>query len=260
MTKYVYDANDNITQKIEVLAGGGTRTSTYTYDILDHLLTSTEPQTSTANVVTTYTYDANERLTSKKVGNGAKTVYAYDGFGNVLTEKIVMDPANTALDITTTYTYDNNGRLSTKTDPLGNVTTYTYDGYDRVATEVLPDGTYKKYTYYKEGSVKTLEWYNSSNVIQTKSDMLYDGLGHIVQQKDYLSPSTSGGAKTTTYEYDTNFNVRYTTNPLGQKTTKNYDEFSRPVSVVDALGNTQTNTYDKRNLITVKTLTPSTGT
>ena len=100
--EYEYDANNNITQKIDEKGQ-----TVYTYDDLNRILTSdnngkqiaytydnrgniTEKIETAAQVTTTtYTYDAKNQLTSEKQIKGATTLrnatYTYDANGNQLT-------------------------------------------------------------------------------------------------------------------------------------------------------------------------------
>ncbi len=260
VTSYEYDANNNKTKETRYLSGGTTMRSLFFYDILDHMTGSLVDTASGKTILTSFKYDENGNIIEKKVGSGALVKYAYNEFGKVASERIVMNPGNSSEDIVTGYSYDTNGNVTAKTDALGNTTTYIYDLYDRATRETNPKGTYTLFVLNKDGSVSTKSVYNSGNTILSKSAYLYDGLGNIVQSTDYLNPASTTLGVDTKIVYNKNGKKTAVIDSLGNTTRNYYDTLGRLSSTVDALGNTVSYTYDKRDLVTTKTITPNAGT
>lgn len=223
---------------------------------------------SGTTLLTTLQYDENGNVTRKQVGSGALTKYSYNEFGKVTEERVVMNPSDSSKDIVTTYAYDTNGNLVSKTDPLGNVTTSTYDLYDRPIKTTDVKGTYTLLSLNKDGSIATKSVYDSGNTLLSKSAYLMDGLGNVTKSTDYLDPVNSTGSINTEITYDHNGKKTSVTSPHpgplpggeGVITRYTYDSLGRLSSSVDALGNIVSYSYDKRDLVIGKTITPNTGT
>ena len=250
VTSYAYDANNNKIRETYYLTGN-VANSYYYYDNLDQLTGSLIDITPGQSVLTSYVYDNNGNVVEKKVWTGAIVKYQYNEFSKVIEERILLVPGDISKDIVTSYTYDTNNNLVTKTDPRGYTTTYIYDLYDRVTQETDPQWVYKTYTYYKDNTVDTTSTYTSTWLILTRNKTTYDNYGHIVKSTNYLTPATSTNPREKKYLYNTDFDLNVEYDEIGTPTYYGYwfrSTMNNHNTIADALGNSTTENYNKRNL------------
>ena len=130
----------------------------------------------------TYNLDGQLVLTTDPMGN--VTAYAYDAFGNRVTQSLPdqyggeQDPWSP----TTTFTYDGNGDMLSLTDPDGNTTSWTYDaaGDETSQSKVVTLG------YNYDGTINNT----------TATDTYYYDLDR------NLASSTDADGNTNTYAFD----------------------------------------------------------
>jgi YD repeat-containing protein len=169
-------------------------------------------------------FDANGRLTILEDANGNQTMLSYNAQGclNQVSDPVgrhlnfsydaqnqliqVTDPAGRTFH----YSYDAQGDLQTYTDPLGGTTTYTYDAGHRLDTVTDPLGV-------------------------TFIDNQYNALGQVSAQTN-----GRGGQNQWLYGGDHTIVI----DPLGYRTTYDYDKRGRLLSIQDPLGNRRSATYD----------------
>jgi len=151
---FVYDSLSRLTSSTNPESG----TITYQYDANSNLSTRIAPrpgQTSTATVTTNYSYDVENRLTQKAYTGLSTAVakYLYDGTGTItcnISQPSITSPTNLVHRMAAScsgqsaskYSYDPMGRLlaeARNNKGSGNPIKYT-----------------PQYTYYKDGSLKTL--------------------------------------------------------------------------------------------------------
>ena len=128
---YVYDANGNRSEQVEV-QNGATETTTYAYDDLDRLTEFTVAGVDTT--VTAYTYEGYNRKTETVTVNGTVTkdrAYTYDD-SDWLT--VIDDTTDTGNPFTIAYTYDNNGNTLTKSNSslTNQDETFVYNALNRL--------------------------------------------------------------------------------------------------------------------------------
>jgi RHS repeat-associated protein len=121
---YVFDANGNRTQAVEITPAG-TKTTDYTYDKLNRLTNAT----CSDGAYETYTYDSSGNRLTKTTQNGTIT-YVYDQDNRLI--KIGSASGNTAL------FYDRSGNMTKKISATKTIS-YGYDYENRLVS--YADGT-----------------------------------------------------------------------------------------------------------------------
>ncbi|WP_432406683.1 RHS repeat-associated core domain-containing protein [Wukongibacter sp. M2B1] len=142
--KNTYDVNGNITEKTDPLG----QITQYTYDIGNRLRAITTPGSrEKAKTTAEYTYDAQNNVTSYTDGEGIKTTYERDLWGNPLKisrgEKVV-----------TTYEYDYAGNLIKTTDGNKKATKYKYNSINKLKQIIDPRHDEITYKYDRQGRIK----------------------------------------------------------------------------------------------------------
>lgn len=202
-------------------------------------------------------YDGNGNVLDSQEGTGAVVQYAYDEMNRVKTKSVIVDPLVSTSNLVTTNTYDRNGNMTRTTDPLNRSTSFTYDLFDRVTRKTDALGNYTTYAYDKTGNILEVKSFDKLNVLLQRTTNDYDLLGHVIRSTVYDLTNTTPGNMTTTTKHDRNGNILEKTDPKGTVSRYSYDSFGRPTQSTDALGNQTTLTYDKRSLVTVKSITSS---
>ncbi len=136
---------------------------------------------------------------------------------------------------THSYTYDNAYRVQRDTQGTRGYIDYTYNSADRISTYSVQNGPNAIYTYYDNGSLKTITWsaisgqftyqynlrgqYNSITFPNGQHrDFSYDDQGRLTQIAN-IHPS-AGNLATYTYGYDVDHATGQNT-MLGQRTSMN---------------------------------------
>ncbi|HEX6682161.1 MAG TPA: RHS repeat-associated core domain-containing protein, partial [Candidatus Limnocylindrales bacterium] len=217
-------------------ATDSTYRTTYAYTLFGELATQANPDGST--VSHTYT-------------TGGEAAF---GGGNV--------PAGLPLTTTdargkiTRYAYYHNGDLYRVTQPSGLQTTHTFDALGRLTGETeisdaYPSGVVTTYTYDAlSRPVSTTEPATTDAVTgrahQKRSTTTYDADGNVIRIE--VGDVTGGDAtRVSTWEYDQFSRPIRIVDGDGHETVKNYDRFGNETMVVDANGNRYDYAYTARN-------------
>ena len=179
---------------------------------------------------------------------------------------------------TTAYTYSPDGSLNMLTAADGNKTTYTYPGTNRglPATIIAPngygigDGMYTT-TYGYNAAGQTI--YQSSAVAPGQSIAQYWSYDGLAGSRGYLTGSTDGNNKTTSYTYDLLGHLLSATQPVPNPAAANPLPAPVTISVQDATGRsistslatgfpqrTANSVYDKMGRVTESVSSDSTYT
>lgn len=208
------------------------------------------------------------------VGNlVSETHWQYDSHGNVISEKTAPYGAEEFLGAT--YVYDENGRyILSKTDALGHTTTYGgYDKFGNPEMETDYRGRVTSFTYDGLGNlVKT----TNTDGSEAQIDVAWGGHGLYSVTKtetnrpdrvtyyDALGRDLRGGIKRfdgqwqyVDKEYDSNGRVSRISLPFRDVqaaywNTYSYDEYGRPLSLVEASGKNSSWAYNGVSVTTVK--------
>ncbi|GGO74851.1 hypothetical protein GCM10012289_48500 [Nonomuraea cavernae] len=184
ITQLQYDAigRPTVSTQVSQAHPAGVTTS-FTYDKLGRLVTQTEP--GVKNEVTDATHTA-------------RTTYAYDPDGNVLTES-VKDLTGGDPERTTSYTYDDHGREETATGPEGGVVRTAWDQVGARTTVTDELGAVFGFAYTNRGELasRTLKNWTGSPVAPvtateiTLESFSYDPAGRLGSRVDAMGRKTS---------------------------------------------------------------------
>ena len=187
--------------------------------------TTTPPtvNTSSADETTTFTRDLDDRLKQETDATGATQIYAYDAFGDQISD-------TNQLGGTTTYTYDGRGLMTSETLPITSTTaggtteatqvttTYAYDGFGNRTAMVQAAGLTEQqttaYTYDLDNRLTSQTVHPGGlNLVTSYS---YDRRGNLIEEID---PDLNQ----TFYYYDHRNNKIAEVNAVGALTTWSYD-------------------------------------
>jgi RHS repeat-associated protein len=205
-------------------------TTNYNYDSLRQLTSTSFPdglteiytywedgllktRTDRKNQMISYNYDHMKRLIQKTYPNTTTIMFTYVG------QKLTTVTDSFANE-THSYSYDTSYRVSSDTQGTRGTVSYTYDAADRIATYSVSGGPTSTYTYYDDGSLKTIVWspitgqftYNytlngqySSIVFPNNQqrNYLFDDQGRLTQLVN--THPTPGNLATYNYGYDINY-------------------------------------------------------
>ncbi len=222
VTRYGYDSNGALVQKIQDYTADGTTgrniRTLFTYDDQGNLL-SERTQADGLDVQYSYGYDVDGNLVMEKDPSGATTWYLYDAAGQLLRE-IAPDGGET------TYTYDLDGALETVTDPMGKVTGYTYDPLGRNVLVTYDDGGLNlDYSFGYDANNQLIFETTPTGV---KSCIVYDPLGQVIQEV----ADCDGLNLTQSYQYDLTGSLIEWVDERGVKIQFGNDPLGRMISVV----------------------------
>lgn len=233
LSEITYDANNNKTEQRVNLENGKILSSTSVYDILDQVIGNTIGTDSLEERTTSIVRDANGNITEMTDARGLKIKYTYDLFDRAIEKRIIADANDISKDIVTKYEYDQNGNIVKTIDARNTVTNYTYDHFDRMITSTDVLGTRTSLTYDKSGNVISMETTDSTGKILSKTERVFDSLGHIIRDIQGAIDGNTGIA--TTVDYDANGKPVKMIDAKGNSTTIAYDSLGRKKSVTDAL-------------------------
>ncbi|MGW4163133.1 golvesin C-terminal-like domain-containing protein [Streptomyces sp. NPDC004788] len=228
------------------------------YDTFGNLKTVTDPKgvatTTAGDYTTSYEYDAYGQLTKATDANGNPTTNS--GFGPTGYPATITD----ALGKSTTFVYDERGQVTESNDALGKKTTQTYDTFGRPLVNTVPKDQAAGVLITTPAPV-----YDANDNVTAStapngavSTAVYDAADEITEAtapKD----TTTGPERKSVYTYDKVGNLRTTTEPKGNATTadpndfittNNYDEIYQLTDVVNAAGDKVSYAYDNVGNVT----------
>ncbi|WP_158289087.1 RHS repeat-associated core domain-containing protein [Rubrivivax albus] len=213
-TQYVYDGNRNVVGRIETVAPGVTRSTSFQYDAQNRL----SRVNAADGGITRYRYDAQGMLWQVEDPRQLVTTYTYNGFGQVLTRT----SPDTGV---TTYSYDSAGRLATETLANGLVFSHTWDALDRLLSRTSGSST--------ESFVHDTATYGIGRLHQASSPggsvtYAYNADGQISSQGTVVGTS---GTYSVAWAYDASGRLTQMTYPNGMRLSYGYDAYGRVSSV-----------------------------
>ncbi len=249
MTEYEYDAKGNII--LETDPYGNTIITTW-----DQQFSLPLTRTDRNNVTQTWHYDNNGNLEWYEDGDGKRTDYIYNTYGQ---RTSMTNP----LGFTTFYTYDQWGNPKTVLKPEGSLTRFEYDARSRLVSITDPENNKTEYTYnaldYPETiTLPIITAYNLPAGSTNIQEFEYDPMGNLLKETNrvgltltyFYTPRNQvktvtiniGGTKT--FGYDENGNLTSETDWKNVSTTHTYDVLDRRDSTTNRLGHTMYMNYD----------------
>lgn len=264
-TTYGYDKNGNLVSETDWLGN----TTTNVYDELDRLIrkldqygkviqrleynpngTQSKYYDALGNV-TQYFYDKNKRLIKTIDPEGHIILQHYDEVGNI-------DQKTDGNNNTTYYSYDEFNRLVSVKNAKGEITNYTYDLNGNMLTQVDAQGNVTSYEYNVAN--KIIRIINDGGRTGTPGNYSYDPAKtetYTYYANGNLKTKLDRNGKLSTYTYD--IHGRKISETIGSITISyTYDNNGNQLTITDSTGTT-TRTYDELNSVTSKTV-PNVGT
>ncbi|WP_460527167.1 golvesin C-terminal-like domain-containing protein [Flindersiella endophytica] len=268
VTKFGWDADNNLTRLEEAANPTDRAVTTWTYDQLTGYPTEQKDAKANANGTsgTSFAYQRSldghiAELTGKTSPEGRSWVFGYTPEGDLAS---VTDPAGIASpevgDYTTRYGYNELGELLVATDANGHATNYSpYDvtGYPLTITDPLGNET--SFVYNRRGGVNKVTDAYGKNTLQEYD--LFLRPGKHTEPKDQAAGQL---IVTPAPVYDAGDNITQATAPNGAVSTAVYDAADRVTSSTMPKDNTdgpaRTTAYTYDNVGNLKTVTEPKGT
>jgi YD repeat-containing protein len=208
------------------------------YDAAGRVTSQTGAYGATEATTTSFTYDGAGRVLTSTDGRGYVTSYTYDADGRVLTTTV---PIASGVNAVTTNQYDAFGNLVKVTDPNGNAGFFYYDALNRQVLSVDPAGFATATTYTIGDQTASVTRY-------------YTALTGTLSVGTLPSVTTNAKDETTTISRDKLDRVTGVTDAESNSETYTLNAFGDRTTVVNKLGGSTTNTFDKRGLLLTETL------
>jgi len=226
VTEYVYDANGNIIETIELPGSAEERVTCTVYDALNRVERTVENcVTSDPATPGSYSSEPDEDLATR---------YVYDDVGNQVE---VYDPLNRK----TSYDYDALNRVITMTNPAGDATVY---GYDAASNRIgMTDANEHTTTYQYDALNRVV---TTTNHLNGQTLVRYDAVGNRTQVIDANSHAI-------TYTYDSLYRLTQLTDAKNQVTSWSYDALGNKLSQEDAEEIVTRFEYDRLNRLITTT-------
>ena len=223
-----YDKNGNVINEVAKVTEKNTLNNTtrssysvnsYEYDRMGRLVRKTDP---TGNAIEKINYNDNSAQTESYNGEDHKKTFEYNKDGKVSVTKQRLESGEYKV---TEQFYDAKGNVAYVIDGKGNHTIYTYNeqnklivvsSYEKVEGEVYKLTDTTRYTYDKNGNMKTQE------ISGITTNTLYYNVRNLVKEKEY--PGTSNNIVSYKYYADgsvsevtdrKNIKTQYLYNPQG---------------------------------------------
>ncbi|HET6202829.1 MAG TPA: RHS repeat-associated core domain-containing protein [Planctomycetota bacterium] len=260
VTKYHYDANDNVTKtevENDTEVGNTWFVTDYQYDLLNNVTKTIQDVDSTNRITTTYGYDKSERLTKVTKPAGNEVVTIFDERDLVVTR--TRKAASSSDDSSEIFVLDDNANVVTQKDGRGNATIHGYELYDRRTTTTGPLGHFVVLAYDKNSNLTKSSRKNGAGALLSEETRYVDEVNRVWKTeelaKDSAGTNLGDGQRTTTLWRDELGAVLETTDESGSVRSAIYDKAGRAVTTKDALASGQNKvytTYDKRGLVVTR--------
>ncbi|MGN9813525.1 LamG-like jellyroll fold domain-containing protein [Micromonospora sp. BQ11] len=212
---------------------------------------------------TSFAYELDGQLSSQTNPDGSVVGHTYTNGGEIAvgggTQPAGLLKSSTdARGKVTSHAYYSNGDLARVTEPSGLVTEFTYDTLGRrltekVVSDTYPNGVTTTYTYDKHSRVQTVTGPVTTEAIsgtrhQSRSTNEYDADGNVTRT---VVVDLLGGdpERSTSTEYDEYNRPVRVVDPEGKETSYGYDRFGNRTSMTDANDNRYDWAYTAQNKV-----------
>lgn len=228
--------------------------------------------------VSTFTFDARDRLTDVTLPRGNKLHRDYENGTNRLTDTVRVDVAGNqqerlhlGLNAIGDIIVEQAQVCATPAQSCAAWTTrrsesFLYDSRNRLFSTVHPDSTHVDYAYDSRGNLKSVrdERHSTANVLYEydslnrlkkvlQKRLIFPGPDVVTQYgydvQDNMASVTDPNGNITTYQYDDFRRVQQQTSPVSGVTLYSYDEAGNLISSTDANGAALSRAYDAANRI-----------
>lgn len=197
----------------------------YEYDYMNRLIREEVVQRDGTRFGVSHRYDFLGNRIASVDGYGRETLYTYDAFSRLITEKkpCVVTPEGTVISPTTHYAYDRLGYCTSITDPRGLRTEKAYNLRGDPLAIHYPDGTAEYFSYTLDGKVERFIEKTGNQIAHA-----YDFLGRLTNKKIY-SAGNAALLSEATATYNT-FHLISEVDAAGVETQYTYDHAGRMAS------------------------------
>ncbi|MFA5250510.1 MAG: RHS repeat-associated core domain-containing protein [Parachlamydiales bacterium] len=211
---YFYDSNFNLA---EIQEGESGPQKLFKYDQLNRQIQRTTVLENKQQATTFFAYDYKNNLLAATDERGHKTAYFYDGLGRLFKTiyPAVLNEHKVTINPTEEIEYDLLGHPIKKTNPQKESIQTAYTLYHQPKEIVFPNGKKEKYTYDKNGRIKTICRENGVKELFTynplgclllkqrlnKSGQLLSEESWLYKGRRLLQKTAKNGLKTC-YQYD----------------------------------------------------------
>jgi RHS repeat-associated protein len=205
-TRYQYDAQGHVIERLEAAGRPEARRTTWTYDALGQRLTETVGDGATATT-TTWSYDTWGNVATQTDPLGYTQRYTANAQGQVISWQDLVGSTWRA-------DYDALGRLTRKVDPLNHETIFHYDALGQRLKTTDPTGAVTQYQYDPTGRLLT-----QTDALNQVTRYEYDTSGRLVA-------TTDPAGQRTQHAYDSQGRLATVTDPTGAVTRYQYGSAS----------------------------------
>jgi RHS repeat-associated protein len=261
-TAYTHQGDLKTVTEVGVLAGGGSRVTTWEYTTQEGWLQRV--RLHDGRIAQTYSYNSDGQPSAIVDARGVRTELTYDARGRVAEVRggaaaIGTQPAINSL---TTYSYDANDRVVRIDETVSGTAQRTvvqrvYDAYNRLASERDGLGNQTTYSYddatTRRNFLTLVTRGDNVDAQQRQTQYAYDALGRIITLVE--DPGAGRQNLTTRYRYTATgstdrWNLQELQDSRGLITGYRYNSLGLLSQVTDAASSTWSYTYDNLGALT----------
>jgi RHS repeat-associated protein len=234
ITTFTYNGKGQILSIDGPLLGNGDTTSLVYDAATGDLLSITRPLIGSTNFSN---YDAAGQVGQVTDVNGQSNSFTYDGRSRITVITHQADGSASSVN------YNTAGFPVNKTDEDGVISSFEYDAvYGRLTRRIDHEGNYISYNYDAQGNMIEKSYYDPTDNRTNWKRSVYQDTAHTMPGKLYktINPDDTF----TKYEYDSEGNIAFVTDPNGNTTFYDYDVLNRLITMTQPGNVVTAYTYD----------------